>query len=322
MSKIDHIQPAPERLGHPAGLILFALGAAEVPPEPPLPGPVLVALLADLGLSEGAARSAILRMRQGGWLRSRRAGRTVAYAPSESTVAGHRRRRGTLAGSGAGWDGAFHALLVSVPERRRAFRDELRRAAHIAGYRTLQPGLLVAATDRGNELGDVLERIPPGASVLPGRLRLGDADTRRTAAELWALEELADRYRSVARRGREMAATAHEEDTTGPGAFRYLAAATLLIYEAVADDPGLPVELLPPTWPAPEMGEALATALRVFGPAVGAYISGLRQAHSQPMGVTAHKNEHSHRANSPVSRLSSSVKGGPPGSRRESGDHP
>ena len=40
-----------------ASLVFFTLGAAGVPPEAPLPGPVLVRLLGDLGLSEAAARS-------------------------------------------------------------------------------------------------------------------------------------------------------------------------------------------------------------------------------------------------------------------------
>jgi phenylacetic acid degradation operon negative regulatory protein len=261
--------------GNPVALILFVLGAAQVPPEPPLPGPALLALLADLGLSEGAARSAILRLRRGGWLVSRRQGRAVTYTPSDRIVAGHRRRAGTFGEAGPQWDGSFHALLVSVPEHARAFRDELRRAAQIAGYRTIRAGLLIAPSDRRDEIGDLLDRIPPDASIVSGWLTLGPEDTRRAARDLWALDDLAQRYRAAAARARD--AVERAGDARGSDAFRAFAAATLPVYQAVADDPGLPPALLPPDWPAPELGAALGEAIRGFGPAVAGHIADLRR---------------------------------------------
>jgi hypothetical protein len=127
-------------------------GAAEVSPRAALPGPVLVRLLNDLGLEEGAARSTILRMRHAGWITSVRTGRTVGYAPSPSPLAGHRRHTEQPTAAGRAWDGTFHGMLVTVPERRRSFRDALRRAAALAGYRSLRPGLLIAPSDRTAEI--------------------------------------------------------------------------------------------------------------------------------------------------------------------------
>jgi phenylacetic acid degradation operon negative regulatory protein len=275
-----------EQSQNPARLILFVLGAARVPPEPALPGPALVALLGDLGLTEGAARSAILRLRRGGWLVSHRTGRTVAYAPSDQVLAGHRRRADSFGPARRPqWDGWFHALLVSVPEQRRAFRDELRRAAHLAGYATLRPGLMVAPSDRRNELGDLVARVPPGASVVAGRLELELDETRKVARQLWALDDLGRRYRALAAQARAASKAAQAGDLTGSDAFVAFAAATLPMYEAVADDPGLPAELLPAQWPAPELGAALAEALRAFGPPVTAHISDLRsRAHQATAG--------------------------------------
>ncbi len=263
--------------GHPAALILFSLGAARVPPEPALPGSALLALLSDLGLSEGAARSAILRMRRGGWLVSCRFGRTVAYQPSERVLAGHRRRAAAFTPPGLRWDGSFHALLVSVPEPARAFRDDLRRSAQVAGYRTLRAGLLIAPGDRQDEVGDILGRVPPGASVVTGWLKLDPDDAQRVASQLWALDDLGERYRRLAAGARLAAAEARTGHSVGGEAFQAFAAATLPIYEAVADDPGLPADLLPPDWPAPELGAALGEALAAFGPAVSDHIDDLRR---------------------------------------------
>jgi phenylacetic acid degradation operon negative regulatory protein len=264
------------RVANPASLILFALGAARVPPEPALAGPVLLAILRDLGLSEAAARSAILRMRRGGWLVSVRDGRRVSYRPSEQILAGHQRRARSFSPTGPQWDGAFHALLVNVPERARAFRDEFRRAAQVAGYRTLRAGLLVAPSDRRAELATILDRIPSQASVVPGWLRLSPDDTRRVARDLWSLPELATRYRLLAAAARAAAADVRARPLGGTEAMGAFAAATLPLYQAMADDPGLPADLLPPDWPGQALGAALDDALRAFGPAVNAYLAGLR----------------------------------------------
>lgn len=266
-----------DRPSSPAVLILFALGAARVPPEPALPGAVLLGLLADLGLSEGAARSAILRMRRSGWLVSQRQGRAVSYAPSEQILAGHRRWAGVVTRPGTRWSGSFHALLVSVPEQARAFRDQLRRSAQIAGYRSIRAGLFIAPSDRREELGAILERIPPHASVVSGWLNLGPEDTRRVANDLWALEELGARYRSLASQAQAAAASALAGHSVGVDALRAFAAATLPIYQAMADDPGLPRELLPAEWPAAETSSALDEALNAFGPAVTAHLADRRR---------------------------------------------
>jgi phenylacetic acid degradation operon negative regulatory protein len=176
---------------------------------------------------------------------------------------------------------------VSVPEQRRAFRDELRRAAHLAGYATLRPGLLVAASDRRAELDDLLTRIPPGASVVAGRLELGLGESRRVANELWDLEDLGHRFRSLAAFSRAAAKSALGGSLTGSQAFGAFAAATLPIYTAVADDPGLPAELLPAHWPAPELGAALGEALQAFGPPVTAHIADLRSIAQRRIPSTA-----------------------------------
>ncbi len=256
--------------------VFFALGLAGVPPGEGLAGPVLVRLLGDLGQSEAAARSALLRMRRVGLLTSTRTGRGARYGPSAAVRAGHARHRNQFTGSGPEWDGGFHALLVSVPESDRGFRDELRRAAARSGYRTLRPGLLIAPSDRTGEMDPVLSRVPSGASLVSARLQLSPPDTCRVAADLWRLDDLAARYRSLVVAAREAVRKAAEQPPAGPAAVRGLAAAALPSYEAIADDPGLPADLLPSAWPGSQLSRALGEALRSFGPPVSAYIDRLQ----------------------------------------------
>jgi len=257
-------------------MVFFALGMAGVPPADALSGSVLIRLLGDLGVSESAARSTILRMRRVGLLSTVRTGRTAAYAPSPAVIAGHERRRNQFVAEGPAWDGSFHALLVGVPEQHRSFRDELRRMAAMAGYRTLRAGLLIAPSDRSSEFAATLARRPSQASIVAARLQLGPDDTRRVASELWALDELAERYRALIVAARAASDAARHHPPSDADAVQALAAATLPIYVAILDDPGLPADLLPTGWPGPDLSSALGETLRAFGPSIADYLRRLR----------------------------------------------
>ncbi len=111
---------------------------------------------------------------------------------------------------------------------------------------------------------------------MAGRLELAPADARRVASQLWALPDLAERYRVLAARARRSPPRERPIPRTAPmpsGPWPAL----LPVYAAIADDPSLPAELLPPAWPAGEVGAALGAALRAFGPAVSLHVDDLRQ---------------------------------------------
>lgn len=86
----------PAEISPQVGLVCFAFGAAQVQPGDPVAGPVLLRLLADLGVSASAARSLLLRMRREGWLTSQRAGREARYRLAPVLFAGQE-RSGTAA---------------------------------------------------------------------------------------------------------------------------------------------------------------------------------------------------------------------------------
>jgi phenylacetic acid degradation operon negative regulatory protein len=182
----------------------------------------------------------------------------VGYAPSSATLVSHRRRAGQSDPASPAWDGSFHAMVVTVPESRRSFRDGLRWAAAVAGYRSLRPGLLIAPSDRRAEIAPVLDQRPEDASVLFAQLRL------------------AHRHRAVALAARNATVAARRRPPIGAAAVVALAVATLPIFEAIRDDPDLPSQLLPPRWPQPELRAALDEAVMCFGPGVTSYVEHLR----------------------------------------------
>jgi phenylacetic acid degradation operon negative regulatory protein len=272
------------------GVVAFAFGVARAQVGEAVPGLVLIRLLADLGISGPAARSLVLRMRREGWLTSERAGREARYRLAPVTAAAQARVEGQLRGSRPDWDGSFSGVLFTVPERHRSFRDRLRRSAQLLGYVTLRPGLLIAATDRYAELTGLLPPRPAGSQVLRTRLAFSPEDTRSIVSQLWDLDGLAARYRAVlAEAGRRISA-AEKEPAAGAAAFRNFAAATLPLYQASADDPDLPAELLPADWPGPAIGPAIGRAFAAFGPALGDYLAAVTSVRSGP--ARAHPDRH------------------------------
>ena len=134
----------------------------------------------------------------------------------------------------------------------------------------------IVAISGAAEIAPLLDRRPEDASILFAQLRLSVEDSRAVAAELWELDGLAARYRALALTARNATEAARRRPPTGAAAVVGLATATLPIYEAIRDDPGLPPQLLPPEWPQPELRAALTEALRCLAPGVRSYIEHLR----------------------------------------------
>lgn len=81
----------------------------------------------------------------------------------------HRLRAG---GGTPVWDGGFHALLYQIPERHRAYRDSLRRAAILNGYGILQQGVLINPVDQAGHLTELADQ-PDGCQIHRARLLMG-----------------------------------------------------------------------------------------------------------------------------------------------------
>ncbi len=270
-------EAAQPRWDHGAGQVFFALGLAAAGTGKSVPGPALIAVLSELGLSESASRTAILRLRRNGWLSSQRHGRHTHYAPTGPIRTHQQRFQDHFISAGRPWDGAFHGLIYEIPERNRAFRDRLRRGARLLGYASLRGGLLIAPTDRSDQLQALLSNPPPAAQLLPARIELVPSDARRLAGRLWRLDELAHEYRARIQAMRDAIAAAAGDHPAGPQALHAFAEAMQPVFEAIARDPLLPRELLPDEWPAPALRKAFKSTLDVLGPAAVAYVETLKR---------------------------------------------
>ncbi|MEV5377431.1 MULTISPECIES: PaaX family transcriptional regulator C-terminal domain-containing protein [Streptomyces] len=237
-----------------------------------LPGVALVRLLADLGLTPAAARSLIARMRRDGLIAATPRGRGADYRLAGTFLESFRQVRHGRP-EPPSWDGFFHAVFYTVPEARRAYRDRLRRAASLARYGLMQPGVLISPADRRDHLLAELGGPPEEGTVYFGRVELPTADAAEVAHRAWDLAELDRRYREHT--ARLTAAVAAQPVPPGPGAAALAAYARLFggsLTDTLRTPPGLPPELLPDDWPLPALLAAVGRTYAHFGPPVIAYV--------------------------------------------------
>jgi phenylacetic acid degradation operon negative regulatory protein len=254
----------------PPRLLLTLLGDYWWQRTEPLPSAVIVALLAEFGVSDSAARAALSRLTRNGLLVTSRAGRRtfVQLSPRAADVLDDGARRiFSFGASGAPWDGMWSLVAFSIPEHNRAARDDLRKALRWLGFAPLYDGLWVAPRDHVTEVMARLKElgistatafrataVPSGvaASEIPGRA--------------WDLAGLHRRYEEF------IAFAGLLRDQTAAGEIPpmdALVARTRVMNEwraFPAMDPDLPEELLPSAWPRPAARELFIACYDLLGP--------------------------------------------------------
>jgi len=208
------------------------------------PVAALVRLLAPLGISPPAVRTAVSRMVRQGWLEPVRMPEGAGYmltgrATRRLDEAADRiYRRATRE-----WDGHWH---VSTTERvrERSRRERLRAAMRYLGYAPLDESTWISPR-RSRELDAMLESERVRAQQFVASY---DGDDRGLAARVWDLDGLARSYLRWLEVADDLLAPAGScpEDETA------FAVRSRLVHEwrkFLFSDPGLPPQLLPREWP-------------------------------------------------------------------------
>jgi phenylacetic acid degradation operon negative regulatory protein len=228
-------------------LLLTVLGEFVLPSARPVWTSTLIELLADLDVAEKAARQAIMRTADSGWIEASRIGRETRWSLTQAGT--DLLREGTeriynFAAEGQLWDGRWLVLTVGVPENNRALRQKLRTQLGWAGLGSPSPGVWVTPrVDREARAKKVLEDL----EVLDGSWSfVADAgsigDERSLARAAWDLDEVERRYEDFL----DLVSTRRPRSDR-----QALIAQVRLVQEwrrFPLLDPGLPRELLPPRW--------------------------------------------------------------------------
>jgi phenylacetic acid degradation operon negative regulatory protein len=206
----------------------------------------LIAALGALDYKAQAARQALARSVNAGWLSTERHGRRSRIqltAGSEQMLRTGAERIYRF-GQPWEWDGQWLLVILRVPEEHREIRHQLRTQLAWAGFGSLRGGLWISPhVERESEL-QASARQGTVAELQSFRAQLGSiGEPEKLIADAWDLDQVADAYRGfIARFG-------HIKPTAPEAVFR---AQTLLVHEWRKFpflDPDLPESMLPSGWP-------------------------------------------------------------------------
>jgi phenylacetic acid degradation operon negative regulatory protein len=228
-------------------LLLTVLGEFVLPSERPVWTSTLIELLADLDVAEKAARQAIMRTADSGWIEASRIGRETRWSLTQAGT--DLLREGTeriysFAAEGQPWDGRWLVLTVGVPENNRALRQRLRTQLGWVGLGSPSPGVWVTPRvdheARAKKVLEDLDVVDGSWSFVAGAGSIGDE--RSLARAAWDLDDVERRYEDFL----DLVSTRRPRTDR-----QALIAQVRLVQEwrrFPLLDPGLPRELLPPRW--------------------------------------------------------------------------
>jgi phenylacetic acid degradation operon negative regulatory protein len=229
------------------------------------PVAALVRLLASIGITAPAVRTAISRMVRQGWLEPVRMSAGAGYALTPRATRRLDEAAERIYSRGIhDWDGGWHLVVVErVRERTR--RERVQASLRYLGYAQLDETTWLSPRV-SPELQGLREaeriRVEPFAARY-------DGDPRGLLARAWDLDGLARAYLGWLAEARELIAPVRHAvgdhpgqestavgDLSGPGGSAsdeiIFAARSKLVHEwrkFLFRDPGLPAELLPDEWP-------------------------------------------------------------------------
>jgi phenylacetic acid degradation operon negative regulatory protein len=280
----------------PPRLLLTLLGDYWWQRTEPLPSAAIVALLAEFGVSDSAARAALSRLTRNGLLVTSRSGRRTYVQLSARAAAildDGAKRIFSFGRRPTSWDGLWSLVAFSIPEEHRSARDELRKALRWLGFAPLYDGLWVSPRDHADEVIDRLADlgISTATAFRATALPLPGGGDRAAAPDIparaWDLSGLKERY---------------DEFTTFAGMLRdqteagqisvadSLVARTRVMNEwraFPALDPDLPDELLPPTWPRAAAREMFVACYDLLGPIAARRVRQIIARYSPELAVRA-----------------------------------
>src|SRR6266496_1045643 len=139
----------------PPRLLLTLLGDYWWRRTESLPSAALVALLAEFGVSDSAARAALSRLTRNQLLVTSKSGRRTVVRLSERAARILDDGGSQIFSFGRAsrpWDGLWSLVAFSIPEQNRAARDSLRKQLRWLGFAPLYDGLWVSPRDRAVEV--------------------------------------------------------------------------------------------------------------------------------------------------------------------------
>ncbi len=253
----------------PPRLLLTLLGDYWWRRSEPLPSAALVALLAEFGVSDSAARAALSRLTRSKLLVTARSGRRTVVrlsARAARILDDGGQQIFSFGRVSQPWDGMWSLVAFSIPEQHRAARDSLRKQLRWLGFAPLYDGLWVSPLDHAAEVLGHLAGLGISTATAFRARTVPGVSPDGLPQQAWDLDQLRARYDHFIGQ-----ASALRERTLGGELSPDVALVTrtrlMDEWRAFPElDPDLPVELLPDGWPRAAARELFTTTYDLLGP--------------------------------------------------------
>lgn len=201
-----------------------------------------------VGISEHAARQTLSRMVQRGLLERHRRGRRAYFSMTprcRAVLEDGRRRIWDVGAVNEDAETPWTMLTFSLPESWQRKRHGLRSRLTWAGFGSLHSGVWIAPS-APDAVGPLVEELGVDAHVHVFEVCSSPVtDLAKVAREAFDLEALAAGYEAFLG---DWADCPDDEPATDPLALTLRLSTEWL--QVIRDDPRVPVDLLPPEWPA------------------------------------------------------------------------
>jgi phenylacetic acid degradation operon negative regulatory protein len=284
----------------PPRLLLTLLGDYWWRRTEPLPSAALVALLAEFGVSDSAARAALSRLTRNQLLVTSKSGRRTVVRLSKRAArilddGGH--QIFSFGQTSQPWDGMWSLVAFSIPEHNRAARDSLRKQLRWLGFAPLYDGLWVSPRDRAIEVIGQLAELGITTATAFRAATVPGVSPDGLPQRGWDLDTLRARYDSFIDHAQQL----RERTLAG----RVSPVAALVARTRVMDewrafpglDPDLPDELLPAAWPRASARELFTTTYDLLGPLASHRVRQIIARYSP--GLAVHATHHSSQLQTP-----------------------
>jgi phenylacetic acid degradation operon negative regulatory protein len=245
------------------GLLLTVLGEFVLPNDGVMWTQTLVGLMGGVGVRDKAARQALARMHDRGWLARDKVGRQTRWrlTPTSRRLLEQGAERIYGFGQTARpWDGSWVVLLASVPERDRQSRYRMGVGLGWSGFGSIGQGVWLSPWVQQERVAvDLLRQL--GVDGTSFRAELGAIGSAPgLAAGAWDLPELRAQYEEFLADTESL----RPEAVLGGDAAALLTTLVHRWRRFPFRDPDLPAALLPVDWPGPPAARRFADLRRAL----------------------------------------------------------
>ncbi|GLY06648.1 PaaX family transcriptional regulator C-terminal domain-containing protein [Actinoplanes sp. NBRC 101535] len=243
----------------------------------------LVSLMECFDVPSATTRVVVNRLRNEGWLESRRDGRETIYALTGAAWELFDEGRSRIFDRvRSPWDGQWHMVIYTVPETERTLRGQLRKKLSWWGFGPLSPAVWLSPHDRLEQVKNEFIKEPAVQLDVFRSRSAGLESDRDIASRAWDLKELDSDYVDLLEVYQPRLADYRAGRLTGRAA---LVERTQLIHDYRLfpfRDPDLPSDLLPDGWHGRLAHEIFLEAHGLLRTAADAYVDELIASPTDP----------------------------------------